>query len=133
MQIIYSSRPVGFDDHVVQDILAQARIFNARDGITGALVCREDVFLQCLEGTPDAIARAYDRISRDCRHTDIKKRAQRSIARRTFGDWSMLHKSAISWLWTTDDIAAGMLETTSEDELWDVFEGLSVFARADSL
>ena len=49
-QLIYASRPFGYDDLTLTSILMQARENNARNGITGALICREDVFLQILEG-----------------------------------------------------------------------------------
>ena len=49
-QLIYASRPFGYDDLTLISILMQARENNARNGITGALICREDVFLQILEG-----------------------------------------------------------------------------------
>ena len=39
-QLIYTSRPFGFDAHTLDDILLGARRNNERDGITGALVCR---------------------------------------------------------------------------------------------
>ena len=53
MQLIYASRPFGYDDLTLTSILMQARENNARNGITGALICREDVFLQILEGPRD--------------------------------------------------------------------------------
>ena len=41
MQLIYASRPFGYDDLTLTSILMQARKNNARNGITGALICRE--------------------------------------------------------------------------------------------
>ena len=40
MQLIYSSRPFGYDDLALTGILSTARRNNLRDGITGALICR---------------------------------------------------------------------------------------------
>jgi hypothetical protein len=37
---IYSSRPFGFDEGILNGILTDARRANQRDGITGALICR---------------------------------------------------------------------------------------------
>ena len=36
---IYTSRPFGFDEAILSGILMDARRANARDGITGALIC----------------------------------------------------------------------------------------------
>jgi Sensors of blue-light using FAD len=45
MQLVYASRPFGYDDLTLTGILGQARQNNARNGITGALICREDIFM----------------------------------------------------------------------------------------
>ena len=55
MQLIYASRPFGYDELTLTSILMQARKNNARNGITGALVCRDDLFLQILEGPRDLV------------------------------------------------------------------------------
>ena len=55
-QIIYRSRPFGFDETSLAGILLDARRCNTRDAISGALVCRHDIFLQLLEG-PEAVVR----------------------------------------------------------------------------
>jgi hypothetical protein len=47
---VYSSRPFGFDSAILNGILVDARRSNERDGITGALICRGDIYLQWLEG-----------------------------------------------------------------------------------
>ena len=71
IQFIYASRPFGFDDRALTGILASARRNNARDGITGALICREDLFLQLLEGPRTVVEALYQRIRRDDRRSDI--------------------------------------------------------------
>ena len=50
IQIIYMSQPFGYDEAMLAGILLDARRCNKRDGITGALVCRHDIYLQLLEG-----------------------------------------------------------------------------------
>ena len=47
MQLIYGSTPFGFDQATLNRILVSARRHNRQDGITGALVCRADLFLRC--------------------------------------------------------------------------------------
>ena len=55
IQLIYASRPFGFDDATLNAILMDARRSNPRHGITGALVCRSDIYLQLLEGPAAAV------------------------------------------------------------------------------
>lgn len=55
IQVIYSSRPFGFDQGVLNAILVQSRRNNAQFSITGALICRADLYLQLLEGPPAAV------------------------------------------------------------------------------
>lgn len=124
-QIIYSSQPFGFDDAILGGILLDARRCNNRDGITGALVCRHDVFLQLLEGPEDMIDAAYARIARDDRHVNIQELASGPIEIRMFGAWDMLHDPAKSWLWSIDQVAAGALENATPDDVKAVFATLS--------
>lgn len=126
IQIIYSSQPFGFDEAVLSGVLLDARRCNARDGITGALVCRRDVYLQLLEGPRAAIDAAYARIRRDDRHLEVAMRAERSISARSFGDWAMLHDPAKSWIWTPAEISDGILDSATPEDFWGVFEGLAI-------
>jgi hypothetical protein len=65
---IYTSRPFGFHKGILNSILAEARRANERDGITGALICRADIYLQWLEGPEEQVRKAIERIKRDDRH-----------------------------------------------------------------
>ena len=76
MQLIYSSQPFGYDSTTLQTILNDARRCNTRDGISGALVCRHDIYVQLLEGSEEAVHAAYMRISRDDRHVGVKRYCQ---------------------------------------------------------
>lgn len=62
-RVIYTSRPFGFDGATLSGNLIAARHFNSRDGITGALICRDDVFLQLLEGPTALVQATYKRIA----------------------------------------------------------------------
>ena len=75
MQLIYASRPFGYDELMLAGILSSARRNNSRDGITGALICREDLFVQLLEGPRDVVTAAYARILQDDRHVDVEQAA----------------------------------------------------------
>ncbi len=65
IQLIYACTPFGFDSPTLNQILSAARRNNARDQITGALICRADLYLQMLEGPRPAVTAAFDRILRD--------------------------------------------------------------------
>ena len=60
MRLIYASHPFGFDDLALSGILTTAQRNNLRDGITGTLICREDLYMQLLEGDRPAVEAAFD-------------------------------------------------------------------------
>ena len=62
IQLIYASRPFDFDEGTLLSILTIARSLNERDGITGALICRSDLYMQLLEGPPELVEAAFRRI-----------------------------------------------------------------------
>lgn len=125
MQLIYASRPFGFDDLALTGILATARKNNVRDGITGALICREDIFLQLLEGGCDVVGQAFSRIERDDRHMDVVKLWSGEVADRLFPDWAMRHDPARSWMWTAQEVSDGAVTNASADDARNIFRRLS--------
>jgi len=125
MQLIYASRPFEFDDLTLTAILAKSRINNTRDGITGALICREDLFLQLLEGRRDLVTSAFSRILRDDRHVDVVNLWAGDIERRLFPEWSMRHDPAKSWMWTISERAGGAVEKASMQEIRSIFDRLA--------
>lgn len=125
VQLIYVSQPFGYDAPMLSGILLDARRCNERDGITGALVCRSDAYVQLLEGPDTKVYEAYERIRCDDRHVDPRQLVDRSVPSRIFGDWAMLHDPAKSWLWSPAQISDGVLEHASENEIVSVFENLA--------
>nr|WP_255670829.1 BLUF domain-containing protein [Cognatishimia sp. F0-27] len=123
-QLIYWSQPFGYDDAILAGILLDARRMNARADVSGALVCRQDVYLQLLEGPADTVLETYARIRRDDRHTNPTILTSRAVSARLFGDWSMLHDPATSWMWSPEEIADGALERASATEAIAAFEAL---------
>ncbi len=97
-RIIYSSQPFGYDEAMLAGILLDARRCNTRDGVTGALICRSDIYLQFLEGPEDAVKATLARITDDDRHTDVVVHVSEPAPIRLFGDWAMMHDPAFSWL-----------------------------------
>ncbi|WP_298863599.1 BLUF domain-containing protein [uncultured Sulfitobacter sp.] len=123
--MIYSSQPFGYDVSLLSGILLDARKHNIRDGITGALICRHDIYLQMLEGPADKVNDAIARIGRDDRHVDMKILLSEQSDSRLFGDWAMLHDPAKTVIWSDTEIADGILDTTSPKEIKAVFAALS--------
>ncbi|HEX8416385.1 MAG TPA: BLUF domain-containing protein [Methylobacterium sp.] len=124
-QLIYASRPFGFDQAALNGILVQARRCNTRDGITGALICRSDLYLQLLEGPEDAVEAAYARIVRDDRHIEVNRLSSTPVADRLFPNWAMRDDPARSWLWTREEVGAGVVAQVSREALLRVFGRLA--------
>ena len=131
-QLIYASQPFGFNEVNLSGILLDARRCNKRDGITGALVCRHDAYLQLLEGPAEKVRATYQRIIRDDRHANVEELVNHAVTERMFGDWAMLHDPAKTWIWSQSDIAAGALDRATPDEITGFFLRLAETAAVDS-
>jgi hypothetical protein len=125
IQLIYASRPFGFDEAALAGILMDARRCNERDGITGALICRGDLYLQLLEGPQETVEAAYQRIETDHRHLEIKLLSHRTVTERLFPAWAMRDDPARSWMWNQDEVKAGAVERATEAEAVAIFERLA--------
>ncbi len=121
-QLIYTSEPFGFDSAMLSGILTSARRNNRRDGITGALICRHDIYLQMIEGDAAMIDALFARIARDNRHLAVTELSRAEVNDRLFPDWDMLDDPARSWLWSPTEIKQGALADASPAELRAVFE-----------
>lgn len=126
LQLVYASRPFGFDANTLTNILFDARRCNMRDEITGALICRDDLFLQLLEGPQAAVEAAYARIRADERHIEVRQLVGRMIAddARMFGAWAMRDDPAATWVWSRAEVDAGVPEQASEHEVLAMFRKL---------
>ncbi len=125
IQLVYASRPFGFEASGLNGILSIARHCNARDGITGALICRHDIYLQLLEGPEAETEAAYGRIARDDRHLEVKRLSSRRVRQRLFPDWAMRDDPARSWMWSAAEVDGGAVARASKAELLAVFERLA--------
>jgi hypothetical protein len=124
-QLVYASRPFGFDAAMLNGILSDARRLNPPNDVTGALICRADLYLQLLEGPEDAVEATFARIARDDRHLEVQRLVSRPIAQRLFPDWAMRDDPAHSWMWTQQEVDNGALERATEAEVVAVFERLA--------
>ena len=129
-RIIYSSRPFGYDSSMLNGILMQARRANERDDITGALICREDIFLQLLEGPEDKVKDTVARIKRDDRHIEVRMHVEKHVSDRMFGEWAMLHDPVATWIWTQAEIDDDVIERATEAEVEGFFQRLRDQAEA---
>ena len=128
-QLIYRSQPFGFDRAMLAGILIQARRNNKRDGITGALVCRHDLYIQLIEGPEAAIDALFAKISADDRHCEIKLALSAEVTERMFPEWEMLDDDISTLTWTEDEIDGGAIERAPSEELRAVFAGIAAKAR----
>ncbi|MBU8538403.1 BLUF domain-containing protein [Falsiroseomonas tokyonensis] len=121
MQLIYASRPFGFSGDMLDDILLAARRNNRRDGLTGALICRADLFLQLLEGPREKVTATFGRILRDDRHMEVSLIWSGEAPARLFPDWDMMDDPARSWMWNRDAVRAGAILQATSGEARAVF------------
>ena len=118
---IYTSQPFGFDEGILGGILLDARRANLRDGVTGALICRADIYLQWLEGPEDLVRATLARIKRDDRHLEVTLHVAELVPERMFGQWAMLHDPAATWIWTQKEVAEGAAERATPEEITGFF------------
>ena len=124
-QLIYASQPFGFDEMTLAQILTSARHHNKRNGITGSLICRGDLFLQMLEGETEAVESTYARILRDGRHVDAKRIWFGEAPERMFAAWDMRHDPMRSWMWSRQEVEAGAVRRASGEEALGVFRRIA--------
>lgn len=96
MRLIYVSRPATARpleafQRTCDAILETSRRNNARDGITGVLAASPDLFVQVLEGAPEAVSDAFLRIARDGRHGVLRLVEAAAVSGRRFGCWGMAY------------------------------------------
>jgi hypothetical protein len=102
-----------------------ARRNNPREAITGALICRHDLYLQLLEGPQAAVEARYEKIARDDRHLEVVKRVSRPVTERMFPNWAMRDDPARSWMWTSKEINQGALDRAEPDDFIAIFSRLA--------
>lgn len=89
-RLVYVSRKTAdcrFND--VVSILDSSRRRNEAERITGMLCFSNDYFLQCLEGSKQAVNAVYRRILNDPRHSDVVLLHYQETTTRDFDGWSM--------------------------------------------
>lgn len=125
IHLVYASQPFGYDEITLASILAAARQNNVRNAITGSLICREDLYLQLLEGPEDEVEATYERIARDYRHVEVRKLVHQAAQQRLFSHWAMRHDPAKSWMWSQAEVAQGAPGNAKPAEVLEIFARLS--------
>jgi hypothetical protein len=120
-QVIYVSKPIDFDKKILDQILLQSAANNEKNNITGALICRSDLYLQFLEGPAHKVDDLYSRINTDTRHSEVKLLEETRSKRRLFSNWAMKGDPAKEWMWTRSEIINGILERLSKDDAMNIF------------
>ncbi len=101
-RLIYASRSIELLKPEQLDAILKVSVTNnARVGVTGALMYSSREFLQCLEGSREAINQTYARILRDPRHSDLVILDYREADRRWFASWGMHH---VPPLWSSRQV-----------------------------
>lgn len=90
IHLAYMSQAVHpLSDQDLQALLTQCRRDNTLHHVTGVLFYSHGRIAQLIEGEPEVLEPLFERISRDGRHSHVRKLVQKSISTRSFADWSM--------------------------------------------
>ena len=116
------SRPFGFDLSVLSGLLIDSRENNKKNKITGALLCRADIYLQMLEGPTEKVLETFDRIRVDDRHIEVEVLIKINIKNRLFPNWAMKDDPVKSWMWSQEEVAKGAVRQSSQNEIMNVFK-----------
>ena len=125
MQLVYCSQPFGYSLEILSAILIASRANNRKRNITGALICRSDIFLQLLEGPEQQVKSTYAAIQNDDRHINIYHLLDQNVDNRLFPAWSMKDDPVKTWMWSRAEVSNGIVKSLSKAEIEEVFVKLS--------
>ncbi len=115
---------------MLDGIVMSARRNNRANGITGALICRQDMYIQLVEGPEEAIDALYQRIRVDDRHDEVTLEASAMIEERMFPDWDMLADTNPTMTFSKAEVEDGAIGRASGDELRALFQRIADEASA---
>ncbi|MFT5589517.1 MAG: hypothetical protein ACI9ZF_001692 [Bradyrhizobium sp.] len=90
VRLLYASRSVDKNStELINSIMAQSRLNNPSQGLTGILCYSGDIFIQVLEGSRTAVNALYGHILKDPRHAGVQILHFEEITERRFAGWTM--------------------------------------------
>jgi hypothetical protein len=95
---------------------------NKKSHITGALICRSDLYLQYLEGPTETIDETFDKIKQDDRHVEVKILKEGTHSERLFPSWAMRDDPVSSWMWSREEVDKGALDSVDAEEALSIFK-----------
>lgn len=119
--LIYASKPFGFSQKDLDEILLKSKYNNKANDITGALLCRLDIYCQFLEGPEKELNMTYSKILSDDRHVDIQMLSSGSATRRLFTNWAMRGDPIKSWMWTREEVDEEILQRVTQSDALEIF------------
>ena len=125
MQLVYCSQPFGYSLEILSAILVASRANNRKHDISGALICRSDIFLQLLEGPEQQVKNTYDAIQKDDRHVNVYNLIDRPVEKRLFPAWAMKDDPVKTWMWSQEEVSNGIVKSLSQKQVEEVFLKLS--------
>ena len=125
MQLVYCSQPFGYSLEILSAILISSRANNRKRDITGALICRSDIFLQLLEGPEQQVKNTYEAIRKDDRHINVYHLLNQFSEKRLFPAWAMKDDPVKTWMWSREEVSNGIVKSLSKAEVEEVFVKLS--------
>lgn len=88
--LVYTSTAsTPFDDDQLVELLRKSRIENGQRAVTGALMYKNGIFVQMLEGPEDAVEILREKMYRDPRHSGIYTLTRGTAQLRVFSNWTM--------------------------------------------
>ena len=94
-QLLYLSRAKNeMTESDLRILLEEARHLNTVHGITGLLLFADMHFIQCIEGSSEAVAQLAENIRGDVRNEEFSVLIDHHVDERSFDQWSMGFKSS---------------------------------------
>ena len=124
-RLVYKSKPFGYDQAILNGILSDAINYNSKNNITGALICRDDIYLQLLEGPEYEVNLTFEKISTDDRHLEIELLLKEYCNKRIFPKWNMKDDPARTWFWNKEEINSGIFNKMPKIKIIEVFEKIA--------
>lgn len=89
-QLLYVSKASdSINESLIDQIIGKAKDYNEKNGITGILLYRGEIFLQLLEGEKSAVERLFQKIAKDRRHANLTRIFEIEENERIFPNWAM--------------------------------------------